>query len=114
MKPTTKYKKQDRSGVTGIGPRIRKWRKKIPMKAYQLAKLIKISPGSLSDIENNQSDPSASTIVKLLTLTDIDWRWLLTGKFGDIPKGETDAKPAPLIIHVEPGSELLIVGRSTR
>jgi len=106
-------KKTEKTAATGIGLRIRKWRKQIPMKAYQLAKLIKISQGTLSDIENNKSDPSAKTIVNLLTLTDIDWRWILTGKYGDIPKGETDAKIPPLVIHVEPGSELLIVGRNS-
>ena len=108
-------KNPDRIAITGIGPRIRKWRKTlpIPMKAYQLAKLIKISQGSLSDIENNKSDPSANTIVNLLTLTDIDWCWVLTGKAGDIPKGETATKPPPLVIHLDPGSELLIVGKDT-
>lgn len=111
MKTKNKLKKHDKTAATGIGRRIRQWRKQIPMKGYQLAKLIKISQGSLSDIENNKSDPSAKTIVNLLTLTDIDWVWMLTGKYGDIPKGERDEEK-PIVIHVEPGSELLIVGRN--
>ncbi len=95
-----------------IGPRIREWRKMIPMRAYQLAKMIKISQGSLSDIENGKSDPSAQTIVNLLTLTDIDWRWVLTGESGDIPEGQKPGNvEPPLVIHVSPGTELLVKGR---
>lgn len=102
-----------KTAATGIGPRIREWRKKIPLRAYQLAKLIKISQGSLSDIENGKSDPSANTIVNLLTITDIDWVWVLTGKHGDIPEGSKPPDPeAPLTIHVSPGTEILLKGRA--
>lgn len=45
-----------------------------------MAKLIKISQGSLSDIENNKSLPSADTISKLYLYSDLNIIWLLLGK----------------------------------
>lgn len=59
---------------------MRQWRKTIPMKSYELAKLIKISQGSLSDIENEKSLPSADTIAKLYQFSNLNIVWLLTGK----------------------------------
>ena len=56
------------------------------MKSYELAKLISISQGSLSDIENNKSLPSADTISKIYLNTNINIIWLLTGK-GAMKKG---------------------------
>jgi len=66
--------------IIGAGPRIRKWRKAAGIKSYQLAKTLKVSQGSLSDIENGKSNPSAPTIVAFIKYTDIDWYWMLTGK----------------------------------
>ena len=63
-----------------LGSRLRQWRKTLPLKSYELAKVIKISQGSLSDIENNKSLPSADTIAKLYQYTDINIIWLLTGE----------------------------------
>lgn len=63
-----------------LGSRLRQWRKSLPLKSFELAKLIRISPGSLSDIENNKSLPSADTIAKLYQHTDLNIIWLLTGK----------------------------------
>lgn len=105
--------KNEKTAKTGMGERIRIWRKDLSIKGYELAKMIRISQGSLSDIENNKSDPSAATIKKLLTLTDIDWVWLITGKSGDIKVGEMPRKDPALVIHVSPGSEFLIVGRES-
>ncbi len=56
------------------------------MKSYELAKLISISQGSLSDIENNKSLPSADTISKIYLSTNISIVWLLTGR-GAMKKG---------------------------
>ncbi|MCH7622943.1 MAG: diguanylate cyclase, partial [Nitrospinae bacterium] len=56
------------------------------MKSYELAKLITISQGSLSDIENNKSLPSADTISKIYLSTNINIVWLLTGR-GAMKKG---------------------------
>lgn len=68
------------SSITNfLGDRLRRWRKSIPMKSFELAKLIHISQGSLSDIENNKSLPSADTLAKLYQKTDINIVWLLVG-----------------------------------
>ncbi len=63
-----------------LGDRLRKWRKTLPLRAYELAKIIHISQGSLSDIENNKSLPSADTLTKLFLKTDLNIIWLLTSK----------------------------------
>ena len=105
--------KKDKTEPTGIGKRIREWRKGKNLRAYQLAKIIKVSQGSLSDIENGKSAPSAQTIVSLLTLTEIDWRWVLTGKRGEVKVGELPLPENVLIVHVSPGSEILIKGRES-
>ena len=95
----------------GSETRIRKWRKNIPMKSFELARLIKISQGSLSDIENNKSNPSAPTIVAFMKYTNINICWMLTGKEGDIKTGEMPKKEAILTVNVSPGQEILIKGR---
>lgn len=74
--------------ILGAGPRIRKWRKARELKGFQLAKMLKISQGSLSDIENNKANPSAPTIVSFIQKTDINVEWMLTGETGDINKGK--------------------------
>ncbi len=68
-----------------LGSRLLQWRKALPLKSFELAKLIRISQGSLSDIENNKSLPSADTIAKLYQHTDLNIIWLLTGR-GPIKK----------------------------
>jgi transcriptional regulator with XRE-family HTH domain len=73
---------QDKKGgaAKNLGTRLRQWRKTLPLKSFELAKLIKISQGSLSDIENNKSLPSADTIAKLYQYSDLNIIWLLLGK----------------------------------
>ncbi|MGV7220458.1 MAG: helix-turn-helix domain-containing protein [Nitrospinales bacterium] len=72
-----------------LGTRLRKWRKTLPLKSYQLARLIHISQGSLSDIENNKSLPSADTIAKLYQHTRLNIIWLLLNK-GPMYRTERD------------------------
>jgi transcriptional regulator with XRE-family HTH domain len=62
------------------GNRLRAWRKSVPLKLMQLSKLIKVSQGSLSDLENDKSMPSATTLANLSICTDLNIFWLLTGK----------------------------------
>ncbi len=62
------------------GERLRKWRKSLPLKSYELAKTIRISPASLSDIENGNSLPSANTLTKLFLNTNVNIIWVLTGQ----------------------------------
>ena len=72
---------EKKGGVAkNLGTRLRQWRKTLPLKSFELAKLIKISQGSLSDIENNKSLPSADTIAKLYQYSDLNIIWLLLGK----------------------------------
>ncbi len=75
-----------------LGTRLRGWRKTLPLKSYQLAKLIHISQGSLSDIENNKSLPSADTIAKLYQYTRLNIIWLLTNK-GPMNRSEREIAP---------------------
>ncbi len=79
-----------------LGVRLRQWRKSLPLKAYELAKLIGISQGSLSDIENCKSLPSADTIAKLYQHTNLNIIWLLTGK-GSIRKTQHAPGEEPAI-----------------
>jgi len=50
------------------------------MKSYELAKLLKVSQGSWSEIENNISLPSATTIGAMYEYTDMDVRYILLGR----------------------------------
>lgn len=63
-----------------LGTRLREWRKASDFKIAQLAEIIGISQGSLSDLENNKSLPSAETIAKLHRHTDINIFWLMLQK----------------------------------
>ena len=62
------------------GKRLRAWRKSDPLKLMQLSRLIKVSQGSLSDLENDKSLPSATTLANSSIYTDLNIYWLLTGK----------------------------------
>ena len=62
------------------GKRLRAWRKTVLLKLMQLFRLIKVSQGSLSDLENDKSLPSATTLANLSIYTDLNIYWLLTGK----------------------------------
>ncbi len=50
------------------------------MTLIELSKKIEVSNGSLSDLENNKSQPSARTLANLCFAFDINIYWLLTGK----------------------------------
>jgi len=69
---------------SGIGGRFRIWRKGQGYKAYKVCEMIKelggaLSQGSLSDIENEKSDPSAETLRSWYLLPEIDLIYILTG-----------------------------------
>lgn len=68
-----------------FGERIRIYRLSKGAKVGGFAELIGISQGTLSDIENGKTKPSADTISALVRHTDIDARWLVTGE-GNIPE----------------------------
>lgn len=70
-----------------IGKRIQEYRISLRLKVGEFAKIIGISQGSLSDIENIKTKPSADTIAAIVRNTDIRPEWLLTGE-GQIRKGD--------------------------
>ena len=65
---------------TSFGKRLRAWRKPVPLKLMELSRLIKVSQGSLSDLENDKSLPSATTLSNLSIFTDLNIYWLLNGR----------------------------------
>ena len=62
-----------------LGTRLRTWRKSVGLKGFELASKIGISQGSLSEIENNKSLPSAETLAKFYMITNLNIVWLLLG-----------------------------------
>jgi len=81
--PSKNKSKLNEKVLNRTGDRLREWRKQIPLKSYQLAKVIGISQGSLSEIETNKSLPSAGTLALLHQRTTLDIVWLLTAE-GDM------------------------------
>ena len=65
----------------GIGHRLKEYRKiKRILTITSFSEIIGISQGSLSDIENEKTFPSADTLQKIVRNTDINVQWLLTGE----------------------------------
>jgi len=65
--------------ITTVGKRLKIWRRHSMLKLVELSKKIRISQGSLSDLENDKSLPSATTLVNLCRFSDLSISWLLTG-----------------------------------
>jgi len=63
-----------------VGSEIRKWRKKRGLKSFELARLISVSQGSMSDIETAKSYPAFTTLCSLLIKTDINIIKLMTSR----------------------------------
>lgn len=63
-----------------IGCRLRLFRESIGQNVSQFSKLLSISQGSLSDIENNKTLPSAKPIANIIQFTDLDVYWLFSGE----------------------------------
>jgi len=63
-----------------MGQRLRAFRKDWGLNLVEFCKIIGISQGSLSDLENSKSLPSAMTLKGLCLRTNINIHWLLTGK----------------------------------
>lgn len=74
-----------------IGRRLREYRKSKGMMGKDLAKLIGISHGSLSDIENEKTKPSSDTLASIFHNTDINPMWLMVGE-GPMLRGEIKGK----------------------
>ena len=63
-----------------LGGRLRIYRESNDYNIVEFSKLLTISHGSLSEIENNKSKPSFTPINNLIQKTDINLYWLLTGQ----------------------------------
>ncbi len=84
MNTITAIRKSDaKDEILTMGKRLRIWRKSSSLNLVALSKVIHVSQGSLSDLENDNSLPSARTLANLSLYSDIDIYWLLTGK-GDL------------------------------
>lgn len=63
-----------------VGQRLRHWRKQASMTLMDLSKKIDISQSALSELENDNSLPSAVTLTNFCKKTGLDVCWLLTGE----------------------------------
>lgn len=63
-----------------VGKRLKAWRKSMPLTLQELSHKVRVSPGSLSDLENDKSKPSAKTLANLNVHFSLNIGWLLTGK----------------------------------
>jgi transcriptional regulator with XRE-family HTH domain len=71
-----------------VGGRLKYWRKVSRLRLVDVAALISVSQGSLSDLENDKSLPSATTLTGLYVKTDMNLYWLLTGEGSMVSKEE--------------------------
>lgn len=63
-----------------FGARLQSYRVLKGITGQELAKIIGISQGSLSEIENGKREPSAKVFYGIIKNSDIDIKWLVTGK----------------------------------
>jgi len=63
-----------------IHERFKKIRKNLGLSQSELAEILEVKQGVLSDIERGRIEPSKNIVVKLIENFDIDANWLLTGK----------------------------------
>jgi transcriptional regulator with XRE-family HTH domain len=71
---------QETIAISTVGKRLKSWRKHSMLKLVELSKKIRVSQGSLSDLENDKSLPSATTLANLCMFSDINIYWVLTGR----------------------------------
>ena len=81
---------QEAITIMTVGKRLKTWRKYSLLKLVELSKKIRVSQGSLSDLENDKSLPSATTLANLCLFSDINIYWLLTGR-GPMIRQEADS-----------------------
>lgn len=66
--------------LNSVGKRLRAWRKSSSMRLVDVSKMIRVSQGSLSDLENDKALPSAGTLTNLCLYSNLNLKWLLTGQ----------------------------------
>ncbi len=102
--------------MLGCGKRIKEWRKSKNLKLREVIEIFKkgghkISQGSLSDIENGNSDPSAKTIRGFYVCTDINMGWMLTGETEPGKRNTPMVKNATKIIVVSKHYKEILIRR---
>ena len=83
-----------------VGKRLKFWRKNDGLRLVDVAGLIKVSQGSLSDLENDKSLPSAVTLTGLCQKTELNICWLLTGDGVMKREKEVPVEDLPLSVNV--------------
>ena len=68
------------------------------MRATELARRLKISGGSLSEIENGKTFPSALTLASIHQNTNLNIGYVLTGQASD---GGNNEAPRILLVEVD-------------
>jgi transcriptional regulator with XRE-family HTH domain len=88
-----------------MGMRIRMWRKDRGLRANELARKLKISGGSLSEIENGKSFPSAPTLASMHLNTDLNVGYVLTGQVASNLK----KTPRTLLVEIDANIDHVIL-----
>jgi len=91
----------------GMGKRIRRWREDQGMKAYELARRLNISNGSLSEIENGKTLPSALTLASIHQNTNLNVGYVLTGQ--SVSNKPGNKVPRVLMVEVDDDIDLMIL-----
>jgi len=86
-----------------IGDRIEEYRLRKAYKVTELANIVGISHGSLSDIKNGKTEPRADTLEKFIRHTDICAHWLLTGEGPMVRADITSTVPSNDVASNEEG-----------
>jgi len=88
--------------VKGLGNRLRQWRKRKGLKLKELSAVLGVSQGSLSDIENEKSLPSADTLLSIEMNTDLCILYLLSGRADRAGQEKIwDYRDAPIVINLK-------------
>jgi transcriptional regulator with XRE-family HTH domain len=85
-----------RNGKIFLGERLKQFRLAQGMKANQFAEVVGISQSSLSEIENQNTNPSAETLSLVVRNTNINSLWLLTGE-GAMFREKNEGRPLSTI-----------------
>jgi transcriptional regulator with XRE-family HTH domain len=89
-----------------LGDRFREWRKDSSLTLKDLEKIIGITPGPLSELENNKSLPSIDTLAKIYRYTDINIFWLILNegpmrRTAKYQENRNEEGALPSILHSE-------------
>jgi len=83
----------DKKLHTGVGERLRSFRRSLNKRQNELAKELGVSPLSLSRMENSTRYPDVELLSRIAKRYDCDLHWLLTGNKG---KGSGEEVQIPL------------------